>query len=522
MHHSESTSSQQLDQLRTEKAALSAKLALLSERMQELEKTSRHREAVMQVLDKHSVYVITDPAGIVLYANEQFCQLSQYTREELVGKNTNIVNSGYHSEAFWSDLWQTVRQGRVWQGEVRNKARDGSFFWIDMIINPLLDEQGEIERYLAIRKDITLSKQAEAHMRFHTHILSHINEAVVGLDASHRVNFWNHGAERLYGLAAGQVMGKPLAEAYTPVWLHPADEAKAMLSLDQKGTCQVEIIHRLSSGKELYVEATTQVLCNEQGGQAGLLALIRDVTERKKAAEVLNDTLQELEKRNHELDNYVYKVSHDLRAPLTSMQGLLQLIKLESDTTAKAQYLSLIENRVHKLDDYIQSILYHSKMVNAAIETTPIRFDKIIEDCFEELKHYTNWQKIALKVHIGSQEVFCSDAFRITVILKNIITNAIKYMNPQAAQSYLHFDIDVTPQKAVITARDNGIGIEEPYLDKIFHMFFRATAISQGSGLGLYIVKQAIEKLQGSIRVESRQGAGTAFIIELPNLANNK
>jgi PAS domain S-box-containing protein len=513
-----SSTSSELEWLRTENATLISKLALYEEKWFSQQKAFKQTSRIKEIIDQHSVYIITDPQGIMHYVNEGFCRLSLYSKEELIGKNANLVGSGYHPPAFWQGVWQTITQGRIWRGDVKNKAKDGTPFWIDMIIHPLLDEQEVIEGYLAIRKDITLSKQAQEKMQFDAHILAHVSDAVVGLDSSYRVNFWNQGAQRQYGLPSEQVMGKLLSEVYESIWIHPEDEPIAMQELAQSGSCKVEIIHRLRSGQQLYVEATTQVLLNESGEKAGLLAVIRDITDRKQAEKILTHTLEELQKRNHELDNYVYKVSHDLRAPLTSMQGLLNLIKAEPEGAVKEQYLALIENRLAKLDSYIQSILHHSKMVNAPLEIIPIEFNKIIKESFEELKHYTNWQKLKLSIHQPGVIPFHSDEFRVRLILRNIITNAIKYLNPVAQESYLHFDITITSIKASIRAEDNGIGIDDQYIEKIFDMFFRATDTSQGSGLGLYIVKEAVEKLQGGIRVESSKGKGTVFLIELPNL----
>ncbi|MDO1451591.1 PAS domain-containing sensor histidine kinase [Rhodocytophaga aerolata] len=511
-------SSKRSEQLQVEKEAL----ASMREKLQQAQKTLQANEKIKQVLDTYAAYIITDPQGIVQKASEGFCHFSGYKAEELIGKNANFISSGYHSSLFWTQLWQTISRGKVWKGEIQNKAKDGSIFWIDMIITPLLDQGGQVEGYVAIRSDLTFSKQAQAQLRFDAHILAHISEAVIGLDAFYLVNFWNEGAQKQYGLTAQEVMGRPLGDAYESIWLHSEDEPKAMQSLAQYGSCSVEIIHKIKrgtkAGKELYIAATTQVLLSESGQQTGLLAILRDVTARKQVEQTLQHTLQELEKRNHELDNYVYKVSHDLRAPLTSMQGLLNLIKLETDLEVKAQYLALIENRVGKLDEYIQSILHHSKMVNATLQIKAIDFESMIVECFEELKHYNSWQQVSLTIQLEGDSRFHSDEFRLTVILKNIITNAIKYSNSGASQSFLHFHINISPSRALIRATDNGVGIDAAYIDKIFDMFFRASASAQGSGLGLYIVKQAIEKLQGSIRVESQKGRGTTFIMDLPNL----
>lgn len=247
------------------------------------------------------------------------------------------------------------------------------------------------------------------------------------------------------------------------------------------------------------------------------VAFILDITERKKAEDKLTRTLDELKKRNHELDNYVYKVSHDLRAPLASVLGLINLLKLENDHDAIEKYIQLIDNRVHKLDDFIQSILNHSKVINSGIRVTYNDFEKIIKDAFEELKYLPNSERINLVIHWRKEVEFYSDKFRITILLKNFISNAIKYINPAETFNYLKFIFKVTEQEAVIWIEDNGIGIDPQYKDRVFDMFFRATEKSDGSGLGLYIVKQTLERLEGNISLESEPGKGTIFQIILPN-----
>lgn len=231
-------------------------------------------------------------------------------------------------------------------------------------------------------------------------------------------------------------------------------------------------------------------------------------------------TAKELEKRNHELDNYVYKVSHDLRAPLTSILGLINLIQAEKEANVIKHYTNLIENRALKLDDFIKSILNHSKTINSAIQPTEINFSRIISECKEELRYLPNWEKVNITADIQAQTAFYSDELRITILFKNFISNAIKYMNPAISDNYLRCLIQVDAIQAVIHIEDNGIGISPDYKDKIFNMFFRATATSDGSGLGLYIVKQTLEKLEGSIQVESELNRGTTFIINLPNFIN--
>jgi signal transduction histidine kinase len=177
-----------------------------------------------------------------------------------------------------------------------------------------------------------------------------------------------------------------------------------------------------------------------------------------------------------------------------------------------------MENRARKLDVFIQSILAHSRTNSTEVQVGPVCFQKIIRESFEDLRYLPRFEKVKLIVKQEGGEMFYSDELKASIVLKNFLSNAIKYSNPQVAESWVDFSIRTTPTEATIVILDNGIGIEPQYVDRIFDMFFRGTEKSDGSGLGLYIVKQTIEKLGGSITVESHPGQGTLFRIVLPNL----
>lgn len=206
-----------------------------------------------------------------------------------------------------------------------------------------------------------------------------------------------------------------------------------------------------------------------------------------------------------------------MRAPLVSILGLINLTKMDEDPATVRNYLGLIENRVSKLDDFIKSVLNHSRTLNSEIIIKRIDFEHIIIECVDELRYLPNLQKLRVEIDVDREAEFCSDELRIAIVLKNFISNAIKYLNPHTEQSFLRFQINITDQQAKIVIQDNGMGIEEQYIPKIFDMFFRATPQSDGSGLGLYIVRQTVERLEGSVTVESELGAGTTFRLLLPN-----
>lgn len=249
-------------------------------------------------------------------------------------------------------------------------------------------------------------------------------------------------------------------------------------------------------------------------------ALKQKEAERQKieAAKALARQNETLIKINKELDSFVYSISHNLRAPLMSVLGLLDLAKNESDNVVIHQYHEMMKSSVCKLDDTLREILEYSRNARQGLVVDEIDFEKIVNDNFERMQFMPGYERINKEIFIDGQRQFYSDRYRLSLILNNLISNAIKYADPSKDVSFINITIRLNRDKALLIFRDNGIGIENGYMQKVFNMFFRATSKNDGAGLGLYIVKEAVEKLGGSIELESEMGSGTQFTIELPNL----
>ena len=231
----------------------------------------------------------------------------------------------------------------------------------------------------------------------------------------------------------------------------------------------------------------------------------------------LRGTLAELQLRNQEMDHYVYRVSHDLRAPLCSVTGLVNLAAEEEDPAVLKKYLSMIGGTVSKSDGFIQSVLTHSKVLNTQMQPTVLQLDTLIHDSFGDLGYLAGWDKVQLRVEMDARAPFRNDLFRLSIIVNNLIANAITFRNEEAEPSFLSFRISVDAERAVLVVADNGTGIGPESIGKVFDMFYRGSERSTGSGLGLYIVKQALSTINGTIHVESTPNAGTTFTLTLPN-----
>jgi len=219
--------------------------------------------------------------------------------------------------------------------------------------------------------------------------------------------------------------------------------------------------------------------------------------------------------RNTELNNFVYKVSHDLRAPLTSIKGLINLINLEKDPAVFDQYIQMISGRVDRLDNFIRDVLSHSKNLNLDIKIEKVDLKEIIDDCLNRVSFHSS-SKINAGVNIKGRELY-SDYQRVHEILRNLISNAYQYSKKNRKNAFVKIETKTTQKYSRIVVEDNGIGIKKKFQPRIFDMFYRANEKVEGSGLGLYIVKLSVENLNGEIRFRSQINKGTRFEIILPN-----
>lgn len=405
---------------------------------------------------------------------------------------------------------------------------------------PLIDNTQKIAGGMALFKEINqqiLTHKTSLLFQDPSYgILEAMNEAFVTFDQEWRYTYVNQHAANSLKLPAEEIIGKKIWDFF------PETKELPLYQYFQKA---------MKERKPIYFEDYIPAINKWFGNRIypinnGIAVFFHDITHRKEqqnSIEQLNTQLEEqnknllaqeeelrsqqedlkrslleLEERNFELDQIMYKTSHDLRSPLTSIMGLVNLAKMEEDSSTIFSYILLIENRIAKLDEFVRSMLDFSKASRTPLEAMDIDFYQIIDQCFQSLQFIPAYQKVAKNVTITGTD-FKGDALRLRIIFTNLISNAIKYTDSFVEDPSINIDVKVSPEFAIILIRDNGIGIKSESLSKVFDMFFRGTQRSEGSGLGLYIVKQVVDKLGGSIAVDSMEGKGTNIQIRIPNLA---
>ncbi|HTE31519.1 MAG TPA: hybrid sensor histidine kinase/response regulator [Chryseolinea sp.] len=241
--------------------------------------------------------------------------------------------------------------------------------------------------------------------------------------------------------------------------------------------------------------------------------------DRIKNEDMLLHKNDELTKINKELDSFVYSISHNLRSPLSSVLGLVNISRLDQNKSEEttAQYFSMIETSVLKLDKTLQEILDYSQNARTDLENVEISPDKFINKCIEQLKYLPGYSEIVKEVEIINDVPLHCDPHRLGIVLDILISNAIRYRDFSKGRQFVKIIVKVEKAFATFTVRDNGIGIAEEYLSRVFSMFYRATERSDGAGLGLYIAKEMIAKLNGTITIESKPLVETLVTFSVPN-----
>lgn len=266
----------------------------------------------------------------------------------------------------------------------------------------------------------------------------------------------------------------------------------------------------LTLGAERKAYFDVQVSNLHSGNDTPEVALhLHDIT-RKKEKE------KELVKSNAQLDQVIYKTTHDLRSPVRSALGLVSLAE-SAPQDEKPRYIEMIRNSLLKLDGLIEEMNDFFRNDKLAIQRAQINITDIIRKEVELLSFSQQAKDIKIELKIESESGFYSDPIRVRTILTNILSNAIKYSDRKKNEPFIHIVVFINEEFCDIRIVDNGIGIEEQHLNKIFDLFFRATDQSQGTGLGLFIVKDTVQKLKGVIEVTSKVDQGTTFRIQIPN-----
>ncbi len=305
-------------------------------------------------------------------------------------------------------------------------------------------------------------------------------------------------------------------------FIHPEDvpdfvDKRIEILSEERKTVQFELRCRHKNGEWIWCGGTLTNMLHESGVNA-VVANFMNISDRKKAELKLENQNKELIKINRELDRFVYSVSHDLRSPLTSVQGLATFIESESHEENTLKHVKMICDSINRMDDFIKNIVSYSRNNRTGLDIEPFDIKKVIGQVLENMRKNERARDIRFDISINQHQPFFSDRLSFITIVENVISNAVKFHKSDCDQKLISIYGTIEEGVLKLKISDNGTGIPEIYHEKIFDMFFRISGKVEGSGIGLYIVREIIEKLKGNIRVESEEHVGTSIFITLKNL----
>ena len=388
-------------------------------------------------------------------------------------------------------------------------------YWEDFYA-PQRNETGEIEGITVFVRDVSKELQDQTALKESQSLLESINSNIRdGLCRNSLKDgfiYTNQSMSTLFGYSAEEFSKLKIST----VFADPSFAGQIVSDLQSgKSYKNVEVLWRKKDGATFW----GLLNCNgyKQGDDFMIDSSIVDISEINQAREELQTNYEKLEKLNTELDHLVYRTSHDLRTPVASLLGLLEMLRLDDYPDPK-KYHDIFAGQLNRLDLIINDIINYRKIAKIGEQVEEIDLELLIYEIIKDNEYTDGSSKVEKIVEVGNA---CSsgvklDKFSLNILLNNLISNAIKYSDNQKENSFVKIKTACQKDIVKIEVEDNGIGIKEDQQSKVFDMFHRATNKNSGSGLGLFILKEAVTKMGGTVNLRSIEGEGTTFTVELP------
>ncbi|MCU0448526.1 MAG: PAS domain-containing sensor histidine kinase [Bernardetiaceae bacterium] len=343
--------------------------------------------------------------------------------------------------------------------------------------------------------------------------------AIITLDRYGFITSYNNFAAKLFGYEKFEVIGKPILKLLSQASKKDVSHYLSRIVTQDKNSAFKGRIHALAKDN---TEVITEFAINPVHGnqKTYFVVVLTDVTSTVLYSEKARQQNEQLQKMNVELDRFLYGVSHDLKAPVNNLAQMLDKTLFEANPKIQGEQLAAMHRILDRLTDFVDDIVTYTHQARADLRPGPVDFFQTAYEVWHSLADEPGHGQIDFRVALVSEtdDTFYSDPDKLKVVFASLFANAIQYRRAEAAGE-LVLAVEMNDRRAILKVADNGIGIPEVHLPLIFDMFYRAEpSYSEGTGLGLYMAKEAVARLQGSIRVESEAGRGATFVIGLPNL----
>lgn len=487
---------------------------------------------VKRAVDQSPVAVIiTDGSGAIEYANAKFCSLSGYSREEVLGRNPRILNSGLQERSLYEELWRCILGGEEWHGVFRNRRKDGSLYWAQASISPIRGHEGKVDHFIGMTEDITELKTAqdslEGERKLMRTLIDAIPDSIIIKNAEGVILLANLGAARSFGVGSPSELVGRSSDAYLPPALLP--EAR---DDDRRALATGEVVVRDQvlegpKGERKWYSLAKLPVADEWGKARAIVTISRDISLSKTVEESMENARvaaeaarAEAESMNAAKAEFLANMSHEIRTPLNAIIGLTQLMRTTNLSPRQADMLSKVSSSAELLLDLVDDVLDISKIESGKLELEHAVFS--LSGLLAKVEAVVAPKLAEKKLGFSTMtdpslpDLFVGDPVRLRQILLNLVGNAIKFTEVGGvAVEIVAEERSVESCLLRLSVRDSGIGIAPAGRDRLFAAFSQADSSTTrrhgGTGLGLAIARSLAHAMGGTIGVESEVGKGSVF-----------
>jgi len=470
---------------------------------------ARELASYKYALDRSAIVAITDRAGRIIHVNQKFCDISGYTRGELIGKTHKIVNSDFHSKSFFENMWHTIISGRVWQGEIRNKSKNGECYWVYTTIVPFLDDEGKPYQFMAIRFEITDRKLAEERIE---NLFNASLEGIIVHEEGGRILEANQSAAHIFGYSLGEMIDSNLSR-----FLGPGYKSQ-LASTNPAGNLDLHETHGYKrDGTEVSIVVGERPY-NYQG-HAVRLTIIRDITARKQMESQIM-----MQDRLASVGLLASSLAHEIGTPLGVIRGRAEFLGAQLGSNKAAQEnLEVIVAQIDRVSALIRSLLNLARHDTSSKLGTGL-VNQVVSDVLNLMAHGFRKNSITIRNEISADLAVRvgAEAEPLHQVFLNLIVNASQAIEAACKEQgrieghFVRIWAEDEGANWAIHVQDSGCGISEKNMRNLFKPFFTTKDVGVGTGLGLVTSYRIVERWNGKIGVKSKLAQGSIFTVVLP------
>lgn len=484
-----------------------------------------HYRLLIESVGDYAIFLL-DPTGRVSTWNKGAQKIKQYTADEIIGRHFSVFYPQEANDRNYpqQELEWAVAQGR-WEDQGWRLRRDGSLFWANVVITPIFGDDKALLGFSKVTRDLTDRKLLEEQLcqaheelkeseeRVRLLIDSVKDYAILMLSPTGEILTWNIGAERIKGYTVSEIIGKHFSLFYSREAIESGFPQFELERALETGRFEDEGWRLRKDGTAFWANVVLSPIFNSSGRHLGFSKITRDLTEKRRNEELMNKN-QELVRLNRDLDNFVYAASHDLKSPITNLEGLINELKasMGPDLARYEDLMPWIDNTLKSLKKVVGDLAEVIRLDQAGRTPEAVDLTALLREVTDSLRDQLQARGAVLSTDFTKVPVLAYSRKNLRSVLFNLVSNAIKYADPDRPPN-----IQVSTQllaqcrQVLLTVQDNGLGIPEDQQAKIFTMFRRYHTHVEGSGVGLYLVKKILGNQGDQIEVVSEPGKGSCF-----------